>query len=273
MALSNYRSNLEAKILAAFPFAVLGFAFWLPLFVWLLRSSPSTLSLATLLDAPFWPLVVRTFEFGLFVTLFSLGLAYPMAILWVFLGRRPKYFLYIIFLFPLLIGLLARNYSWIGLLSGTTVISSFGLSLLELQSFLYTAEIVIAVMTYIFTPIAFYILTYGLSSVKEEQIEAARVLGASGVQIIRRVLIPPSRGPALLAICLIFSSSIAYFVTPAMLGGGKYDFVGNLILIVANLGQFEEASDMGVRFIMIALPVYLISMFLVVRKRNLIIGR
>jgi spermidine/putrescine transport system permease protein len=169
-------------------------------------------------------------------------------------------------------GLLARNYSWIGLLSGKSLFS-FSFPLLKASSILYTEKAVVGVMVYIFIPFVFYALTYGLLSVKEEHIEAGRILGANIFQIIIYIVLPLSQRAALLAGFFVFISSVGYFVTPFMLGGGKYDFVGNLILAISNYGLFDEASKFAIAFFIILIPFYVLFMYFIIRRKEEILGK
>jgi putative spermidine/putrescine transport system permease protein len=266
-------SDYSEQVIFLVPFVILIATFWLPLLIWLLGLGYGEIRITTFTEAPFFSLVIRTLEFSLIVTVSSLIIAYPLSIVWFILNSTARKTMYILLLFPLLMGLLARNYSWIGMLSAIKVTSSFGLSLLGVSALLYTPLAIILVMSYIFSPLVFYGLTYGLSSVREDQVEAARILGASNFQIVVRLLIPSSYKAAIVVASVVFLLSTGYFVTPAMLGGGKYDFIANLILAISNYGKFKEASDVAIRFVILLLPIYIFAMVYVMHRRNQILGR
>lgn len=173
---------------------------------------------------------------------------------------------------PLLMGLLARNYSWIGLLSNPGIIGSSGRVLFG-SGFLYSIGAIIVVMVCIFVPVSFFILIQGARAIRTVQIDAARTLGVPDWKIVFKVLIPLTTRAALLAFCFTFSLAVGFFVTPNMIGGGKYDFIGNAILMYVDLGSFEVASSLGVIFLgIMIIPSIGIALY-ALKRRKLISGR
>lgn len=255
------------------PILILLIGFWVPVFVWLLKASnPTTQTLIYSGDA-FEKLMFNTTKVAALTTISSLLLAYPLAILWWTSGKRVSTLIASVVFLPLLVGLLARNYSWIGLLSSDTAFSSLGLSLIGAESLLYTVYSVILVMTYIFVPIAYFILLNALDSISTYEIEAAQTNGATGFEIVTRLVLPHTFRQASIGGFLIFANALGYFVTPRMLGGGNYDMIGNLIWGYSNLGDFPVASSLATTFLLWFSPFYLASFVLIVRSRKRIIGR
>ncbi len=174
---------------------------------------------------------------------------------------------------PLAVGFLARNYSWIGVLSGNDTVSSLGLYYLQAEKLLYTKEAVVLVMAYIFIPFAYFILKNAFDAIRVEEIEAAVVLGATDAEVVLKVLFPRTLRQAAIGIVLIFAIALGYFVTPRMLGGGKVDMVGNLVWNYANLGQFAMASRISFWFLLVFSPFYAVSFLLIVLARRRVLGR
>ena len=82
--------------------------------------------------------------------------------------------------------------------------------------------------------------------------EASRDLGASAWTTFRRVILPQSVPGIAAGAVFVFVLSIGNFVTPALLGGGQFQMIGNLIY-----AQFLTANDwpFGAAIAMVLSPV------------------
>jgi ABC-type spermidine/putrescine transport system permease subunit I len=142
------------------------------------------------------------------------------------------------------------------------------------HNYLYRIHSVVGVMTYIFVPIAFFILIYALSSIRPYELDAARTLGATDYEIITRLVIPRTTRQAIIGAFLISANALGYFVTPHMLGGGNFDMLGNLIWKNINhLGLFSDASSLSISLLIVLSPFYFLSFLLIVRNRQRVLGR
>ena len=65
----------------------------------------------------------------------------------------------------------------------------------------------------------FYVLTAGLRRIDASLAEAARVLGASRITVLRRVLLPQLTPSLVAAALLTFMTSMASFSAPLLFGG------------------------------------------------------
>src|SRR5713226_6977911 len=100
-------------LFAALPLMVVVLSFWAPLSYWLLHYSFSH-SVDSQIEALPWRLFAHTFLLAAVTAVVTVLAAYPVAILaWLFPGQ-PARILSLVMLLPILVGLLARNYSWIG---------------------------------------------------------------------------------------------------------------------------------------------------------------
>jgi len=258
--------------LAYIPFAILAGGFLLPIGLWVLQLGSFPVWSAVQ-GTPFLSLFWNTLFVGAVTTAISICLAYPIALLLWMSSRRTAFAIGLIVFLPVVVGFLARNYSWIGMMSGQDTVSSLGLSLIGVNTSLYTMQSVILVMTYIFVPIAFFILLQSLASISRHEVDGARTLGATELEIVWRLALPRTFRQATIGALLIFANASAYFVTPRMLGGGKYDLLGNLIWRNTNLGEFSAASAVSIWFLLFFGPFYVMSLAIVLRSRKKILGR
>ncbi|QDT43475.1 Putrescine transport system permease protein PotH [Gimesia alba] len=251
--------------------SVVGIFYWIPMTWWILDllvleglSIPWNLSLGVLF--------FRTFMLSLLCSLMSVVAAYPAVLLWRFSSGLSQKVLIVLTVLPLLMGLLSRNYSWIGLFSNETVNSVTNLLLFG-KNFLYTPAAVVVVMTSIFVPLSFFILLQGVASIRQEQIDAARTLGVSDSRILLTVVLPQTYRAAMLACSFTFALAIGFFVTPKMIGGGNVDFIGNIILLYVEIGKFNKASGIGLLFLLVFLVPGTFVTWYLFRYRQLTSGR
>lgn len=243
-----------------------------PLLWWLFRYA---LSDATVLpkDLPLRALISRTLMVSSVAGVCALFAAYPLVLIWRLSPPFIKQVINFLMVIPMIMGLLARNYSWIGMLSADRALPSMGWSQVGGQQFLYTTLSVYVVMSCIFVPIAFFILIQGASSVSNDHLDAARTLGVPDWKIVLVVVLPLTLRAATLAFGLILAMSVGFFITPRMIGGGKSDFVSNAVLTYVNYGRFGVASALALAFLAVmAFPIVLITLY-AFRRRLLTTGR
>lgn len=250
---------------------VVGPFYWFPLILWVVDSiQGGQASSTTLEDYPFWTTTWRTLFVSMLVAVFATVAAYPLALVWRFSGPTVRRFLAVTMTAPLILGLLARNYSWIGMLSSTKPMTSMGWSIVGGNDLIFTPWSVGLVMSCIFVPITFFILIQGISGVKANHILAARTCGAVDWRILAFLVIPMTLRAAVLSFGLVLAMAVGYFITPRMIGGGKTQFISNIILELLNRGDFSQASQMGLKFLLfMTLPVVMIIWYsLRLRQRS-----
>jgi putative spermidine/putrescine transport system permease protein len=253
--------------------ALFSVSYWLPLGWWMLRYVFAT-RFQLPADFPLFLILQETFLVSAVAAAGAITGAYPIVLLWRFSPyRRVRYTLVFAMVIPLIMGLLARNYSWIGMLSAHSATASMGWSLLGGNKLLYSTPSVYLVMGCIFVPLAFFMLIQGALAVKQEHIEAARTLGLPDWKIVFVVAIPQTFRAAALAFGFIFTIAVGYFVTPRMIGGGKVDFIGNAVLTYLSFGRFDIASALAIVFLAaVSIPALVVTVF-AIRRRIFVTGR
>lgn len=188
---------------------------------------------AAVLTDPFYlALMARTIGLGLVVTLATLVLGAPLALLIVRAGPAMKSLLIAITLSPLLINLVVRTYAWLVLLGDTGVVNRWlqaaGITGGPLPLGGNMLGVVIG-LVHISLPLMALSLIGVLERIDPALTQAAESLGASYGRILRQVVLPlawPGVGAGSL---LVFSFSISAFVTPALLGGNRVSTISTLI--------------------------------------------
>ena len=136
---------------------------------------------------------------------------------------------------------LIRTYAWIVLLNSEGLIPQllrwFGYQG-ELPRLLYTETAVITGLVYNYLPFVILACYAPLSRLNPELREASFDLGGSAFVTFWRVTLPLTFSGIAAGAVFVFVLSIGNFVTPALLGGGKFQMIGNLVY-----DQFLSAND------------------------------
>lgn len=84
-------------------------------------------------------------------------------------------------------------------------------------------------MVYDFLPFMVLPIYNVLLKIGQDKVDAARDLGANGVQTFFRVIFPMSMPGVVSGITMVFVPSMTTFVISNLLGGGKILLIGNVI--------------------------------------------
>lgn len=235
-----------------------GFVYWLVLFVlpvglilaysFFRRSSIGGIDYSFTFDnyaRATEPLFVSVFLFSirtaLLTTVIALILGYSAA---YFIATRPQRWripLLVLIVLPFWTNLLIRTYAWIVLLNNEGLINRTlrGLGLIDGSLPLLNNEFAIVVgLVYAYLPLMVLPLYASIERLGPAPRQAAADLGAGPVACFVRVTLPLTL-PGIMAGCIfVFVPSLANFIVPDLLGGGKRIMVGNLIQ-----SQFFQARD------------------------------
>lgn len=154
---------------------------------------------------------------------------------------------------------LVRTYAWIVLLNREGLIAAIAHGLGydgELPKLLYTESAVVVGLVYNYLPFVILACYAPLSRLNPEISEASHDLGASGWTTFRRVTLPMTVPGIATGFVFVFVLSIGNFVTPALLGGGQFQMIGNLVyaqFLTANDWPFGAALSMVLIAIMMGL--------------------
>ncbi|WP_422373614.1 ABC transporter permease [Hoeflea sp.] len=186
-------------------------------------------------------------------------LGYAAAYAIAAMPRRLQPMLLFFAVLPFWSNYLVRTYAWIVLLNREGLIVNIARWLGyqgELPSMLYTEQAVIVGLVYNYLPFVILACYAPLSRMNPEITEASRDLGASAWTTFRRITLPMTVPGIATGFVFVFVLSIGNFVTPALLGGGQFQMIGNLVyaqFLTANDWPFGAALSMVLIMVMLGL--------------------
>ncbi|MBM2293920.1 ABC transporter permease [Sulfitobacter pseudonitzschiae] len=185
-----------------------------------------------IIDRPDYHVVFyRTVLSSITVAILAVLFSYPIALL-LWRANKWRNLLLIVVLVPWLVSLVVRTYGWIVLLGPKGFINAFlgWLGVVdEPVKLMFNDTGIIIGLTHVLVPFAVISILSSLLSIEENLEEASRVLGASGFQTFRNIVLPLSLPGVFTALMVLYLASVGAIVTPLLLGGITEKFVGSQI--------------------------------------------
>lgn len=169
-------------------------------------------------------MIWTTLRISVLTTAITLVLAYLVAYALIFASEAAKRVMFVCVLIPLWISVLVRAFAWVALLRREGVVNNalIGSGVIEQPLALIWNELGITIgMVHYMLPLGILPLYSAMRDIDLRCIAAARGLGASRSQVFWRVFWPLSRPGLIGSGLLVFIFSLGFFVTPAILGGGR----------------------------------------------------
>jgi putative spermidine/putrescine transport system permease protein len=176
-----------------------------------------------------------TFRIGLITTLISVALAYVVAYAILHAAPRQRQLALLFVLLPFWISVLVRAFAWAALLRSGGVVNTLlrELGLIDRPLELIYNEIGVVIgMVHYMAPMAVLTLYVNMLGIDRRLVAAARGLGASRREAFLRVFLPLSLPGIVAAGILVFIFSLGFYITPAILGGGKTLMVAEYISVM-----------------------------------------
>jgi ABC-type spermidine/putrescine transport system permease subunit I len=191
-----------------------------------------------------------TFELSFLVTLICILLGYPLAYVIAQARARVAALLLLLVLFPIWTSLLVRCYAWLVLLQRRGLINTWltDSGLIEaplrlVHNFLGTT----IGMVHIMLPFMVLPLYASMRAINRDYMRAAANLGASPVKAFWQIYVPLSLPGLAAGIVIVFVLCLGFYVTPALLGGGRVMMWSMQIeRNVTYYGDWGAASALGV---------------------------
>lgn len=255
---AGYVAPLLAVMVVAFNAPILymlGLGFWN-------KSGSFTLEhYAGLLEAPVYLKVLgNTMRIALIATLANVAIGYPLALWMRGLGHRARMIALALVVLPFWVSILVRTYAWIVVLGNGGLVNR-GLQWSGLTdapvSFLYNELGVTIGMANVLLPFLVLPLFAAMIRIDDRLLQAAASLGAPPHTIFWKVFFPLTL-PALAAgTLLVFILCLGFYVTPAILGGGRVPMISNLLdTLINRIPRWEQASAISTILLAVTLSIF-----------------
>lgn len=190
--------------------------------------------------AGFWQATWVGLKNGFFTAAFSVILSFPVAYYLVY-RTKSNVILYLVLL-SWFSSYLVRVYAWRTILGTNGVINSFlmgsGVINEPLEVILFSPFASVLTLIHIMLPFSLLILVSSLRDVKQDYLDAARDLGATGIGVLIKVILPMTYKGIVGSFMFTFILAAGDYITPQLLGGREGVTSG---LLIAN--QFRSAGN------------------------------
>jgi spermidine/putrescine transport system permease protein len=173
-----------------------------------------------------------SFAQAMVIAFLCLLIGYPVAYFFAVKMRRWKNFFLFFLMLPFWTNFLVQAYAWFFILGSHGYLNRTLIALHIIREplrILYSPYAVILVMIYCYLPFMILPLYGVLEKFDRRLIEASLDLGASSSETFFKVTLPLTMSGVRNGFFLVLVPSFGEYVIPAIMGGGKYFYVGNLI--------------------------------------------
>lgn len=177
---------------------------------------------------------IRTFRICLVVTVAAVVSAYAIAYVWVRGTATQRLVTELCILIPFWISVLTRAFGWVALLSNRGLLNTWMQSLgiiAEPLTMVRNEFGVVLGMTHFLIPFAVFPIASAMRSLDERVFLAARGMGASQLRTFWSIFVPMTLPGILGAGLMVFVFALGFFITPAILGGGRSVMIAELIYL------------------------------------------
>lgn len=175
---------------------------------------------------------IRTLRICIVVTIASVIAAYAITVVWVRGTPAQRMAAEFCILIPFWISVLTRAFGWVALLSNRGLINTWlqGIGFISEPLALVRNEFgVIVGMTHFLVPFAVFPLASAMRNLDDRVLLAARGLGSSRTRTFWTIFVPMTASGIIGAAAIVFVFALGFFVTPAILGGGRSVMVAELV--------------------------------------------
>jgi putative spermidine/putrescine transport system permease protein len=186
---------------------------------------------------------ILTFRIAIKTTIGCLILGYIVAYVISNFARRAKPLMIALVLLPFWVSVLIRSFSWIVLLGRSGIVNDtlIGAGVIDSPLRLMHNEFgVVLAMIHVMLPFAVLPMMANMRGISGAYVDAARGLGASEFTAFRKVYFPQTMPGVMSGALLVFVLSLGFYITPALLGGGRVLMISEYITY-----QIQEFLNWG----------------------------
>jgi len=267
LAAAGRRERLSVFLLGVPGLALIGIIVFLPI-AWLFGLSVmdmktgelSTVHYERILHPAYFKSFQTTFELSFLVTGLCVLLGFPYAYLMAQAPGLWRHVLLVAVLFPFWTSLLVRTYAWLVLLQRrglvNTWLTEWGITdapLRLVHNFTGTA----IGMVHIMLPFMVLPLYASMRAIDRNLMLAAANLGSTPVKAFWQIYVPQTLPGLLAGMVLVFVLCLGFYVTPAVLGGGRVMMWSMQIeRSIAVYADWGAASALGVVLLAVTLAFF-----------------
>jgi putative spermidine/putrescine transport system permease protein len=204
---------------------------------------------------------LNTFKYVALVWFFCLMIAFPVAYFLAFYIQSQiwQIILFLICTVPFWTSNIIRMISWIPVLGKEGLLNQLlmGLHLTNapVEWFLYSDFAVVLGMVHLFNFFMIAPIFNSLMRIDRNLITAAQDMGASGLQVLKEVILPLSAPGIAIGSIFVVTLVMGEFVTVRLMGGGQSASVGKLIQTQINSLQYPLAAANAVILLIVTLTL------------------
>ena len=268
---------IYAILLLAAPIAlVVALSFWTQDYLTLIRTPTLENYREAWGELIYQTLMLRSLKLSIFVTFFTIMLAFPVAYYVSFYvnPKRKPFWIFMITI-PFWTSYLMRIFLWKVILGYNGVIngSLMGLGIIEspIREIAYSQNAVIITLAHAWVPFAILTIFVALEKIDRSLLEAAKDLGDGPFRRFIRITLPLAMPGVIAATVIVFIPTIGDYVTPRLVGGPNGLMISNIIEL-----QFKKANNapLGAALALSAMfLVTLISLVFVWLNRKYLTGQ
>ncbi len=213
-----------------------------------------------------------TLRIGAITTGLALLLGYLVAYVMVHAGPRHRLWVTAFVLVPFWVSLLVRAFAWLTLLRTEGVINQalLGWRLVGQPLALVHNELGVVIgMVHYMVPYAVLPLYANMQGIDPRLADASRSLGAGPLTTFLRIFLPLSLPGIAAAGVLVFIFSLGFFVTPALLGGGRVVMIAEYVSVQILQTVRWGVGTMMASVLLLTVVLLLLAMSRVVDLRRL----
>jgi len=210
---------------------------------------------------------LTTFKISFLTTLICALLGYPLTYFMSQLSRKWAGICMIGVLIPFWTSLLVRTYAWLVLLQRKGLINNIAIDLgfiSEPIKFVHNTSGTLIGMAHIMLPFLILPLYANMRAIDKDCLKAAANLGATPTRAFWTVFFPLSIPGLLAGLLIVFVICLGFYVTPAVLGGGK--IIMAAMKISSNIELYFSwgaASALGVVLLVVTMLILYVASKLV----------
>ena len=167
---------------------------------------------------------ITTFKISILTTIICAAIGYPLAYFMSQLSRKWANICMIGVLIPFWTSLLVRTYAWLVLLQKKGLLNNIAIDMgliSEPIKFVHNTTGTLIGMVHIMLPFLILPLYANMRAIDRDCMKAASSLGATPSRAFWTVFLPLSLPGLLAGLLIVFVLCLGFYVTPAILGGGK----------------------------------------------------